>query len=112
MRKIHLPLDEYDLRARLFPAILITLPALAVIWILWPAARSFGGIAAGSVVESAVLFWLTKIARDQGKRIESRLFSGWGGKPTTAVLRWSDFHFDMFTKERYRKALSTIAGLK
>jgi hypothetical protein len=111
MRKLHLPIDEYEVRARLFPALLITLPALAAFWILWPTARSFAGIATGSAVESAVLFWLTKIARDQGKKIEKRLFDRWGGKPTTVVLRWSDSHFDVFTKERYRKTLSTMANL-
>jgi hypothetical protein len=111
MRKLHLPIDEYEVRARLFPALLITLPALAALWILWPTARSVAGIAAGSAIESAVIFWLTKIARDQGKKIEGILFAKWGGKPTTVVLRWSDSHFDVFTKERYRKTLSTMAGL-
>jgi hypothetical protein len=112
MRKLHLPIDEYEVRARLFPALLITLPALAAFWTLWPTARSIAGIATGSIVESAVLFWLTKIARDQGKKIEEQLFDRWGGKPTRVVLRWSDSHFDLFTKERYRKTLSTIANLK
>jgi hypothetical protein len=54
---------------------------------------------------------LTKIARDQGKKMEKQLFDRWGGKPTTVVLRWSDSHFDVFTKQRYRKALSTMASL-
>jgi hypothetical protein len=111
MRKLHLPIDEYEVRARLFPALLITLPALAAFWVLWPTARSVAGIAAGSAIESAVIFWLTKIARDQGKKIERNLFEKWGGKPTTIVLRWSDSHFDVFTKERYRKTLATMASL-
>jgi hypothetical protein len=112
MRKLHLPIDEYEVRARLFPALLITLPGLAAFWILWPNARTLAGIATGSVVESAVLFWLMRIARDQGKKIEALLFAKWHGKPTTVVLRWSDSHFDTFTKERYRKTLSAMANLK
>lgn len=34
-----------------------------------------------------------------------------GGKPTTAMLRYSDRRLDPFTKDRYKKVLSKISGL-
>ena len=111
MKRISFALDEYDLRARLFPAILGTLPAVVTVYVLMPATHSAGGLVSGSALESAILFWLIRIARDQGKRIQDQLYTKWGGKPTTAMLRHSDRRFDPFTKDRYKKVLSKISGL-
>jgi hypothetical protein len=111
MKRIPFSIDEYDLRARLFPAVLVTLPAVVTLYVLLPATRGARGLLSGSVLESAILFWLIRIARDQGKRIQDQLYTKWGGKPTTAMLRHSDRRFDPFTKDRYKKMLTKISGL-
>jgi len=103
--------DEYELRARVFPAVIVTLPAVVTAYTFVPGLRSFGGIACGTILESAFLFLLARIARDRGKRIQDRLYAKWGGKPTTAMLRHSDQRLDPFTKDRYKRTLSKAFDL-
>jgi hypothetical protein len=112
MKMPHLPIDEYDLRARLLPALVITFPALAFIYGMVPAARGFWGGVSGSVLELAVLSVLMRIGRDRGARLQSCLYTRWGGKPTTIMLRHSDRHLDSHTKERYKKVLQQMSGLQ
>ena len=71
-----------------------------------PSLRSLGGIAGGAIIESAFLFLIARIARDRGKRIQDRLYTKWGGKPTTAMLRHSDQRLDPITKDRYKRTLA------
>ncbi len=76
-----------------------------------PGTHNAIGFMSGSVLESGILFWLVRIARDQGKKIQEQLYANWGGKPTTAMLRHSDQRIDPFTKDRYKRALSKFSGL-
>jgi len=106
MTKQIVKFDEYELRARVFPAVIVTLPAVVTAYTFIPSLRSLGGIAGGAIIESAFLFLLARIARDRGKRIQDRLYTKWGGKPTTAMLRHSDQRLDPFTKDRYKRMLA------
>lgn len=104
-------LDEYDLRARVLPAMLITLPVVTAVYVFLPGARGLAGVISGSVVEYSVLFLLARIARDRGKRIQESLYKKWGGKPTTAMLRHRDTRIDPLTKDRYKQTLSGLSLL-
>lgn len=108
---MRLPFDEYEIRARLFPALIVTLPVIVCAYCLFPGVRTVRGATTGALVEASVLFLLAKVARDQGKRIEARLYLAWEGKPTTAMLRHSDARLDPLTKERYKLVLSKISGI-
>lgn len=109
--KMKFKLDEYDLRARVLPAVLITIPVLATAYVFLPVARSIAGMISGGVFEYAILFLLARIARDRGKRIQATLYEKWGGKPTTAMLRHRDSRIDPFTKGRYKQTLSELCRL-
>src|SRR5207302_5823609 len=51
--------------------------------------------------------------RARGRLLEKRLYSEWGGIPTTAWLRHRDDNLDSITKARYHRFLeSRIDGLK
>jgi len=106
MKVLPFTIDEYDLRARLYPGVLISLPLCAGVFALWPALRKPTGLGAGAILEAALLFWLMRIARDQGKRVEPKLFARWGGRPTTLLLRWSNAEIDPVTKQRYHRVLA------
>jgi hypothetical protein len=56
---------------------------------------------------------LAHIARLRGRTVEERLFSVWGGKPTTKWLQHRDAHLDPHTKARYHACLAQcIPGWK
>lgn len=108
---VRLPLNslipgEYERRARLAPALLVSLPpTLAVVcWFpnfSWPQLAS-------SLVLPAFLGLLAQIGRDQGKRLEPKLFQKWGGKPTTQLLRFSCPLLAVSTRDRYRRKLQEL----
>ena len=103
-----MPMDQYDLKARLYPGLLITLPIFAAVFSIFPKFQHPKAIGTGLFLEFALLFWLMRIARDQGKRVEPGLFARWGGRPTTILLRWSDSEIDPLTKVRYHRVLSNL----
>jgi hypothetical protein len=113
MKEITNLLDPYDRRARLFPIVLVSLPAL----LLLPALSSSvafleypNGLLAAAVL-LAVCYLLTGFARSAGKRVQPQLISSWGGEPTTAMLRHRDSTLNPVTKNRYREVLSTMFGV-
>lgn len=80
-------LDSYSRRARLVPTLLVLLPLglVAIAWIpeghlVWGAALSLIATAGGATLAA-------ELSRDRGKAREQELFDGWGGCPTTRLLR-------------------------
>jgi hypothetical protein len=103
-------LDAYSLKARLFPALLAVIPALAALAILisW---NKFGLTSAIATTAIPVLvFAAADIARRLGKRIEEQIFLELGGKPSVAMIRYSDETFDATTKAQYRAFLASKIG--
>ncbi|MGM4902045.1 hypothetical protein AB8B21_22055 [Tardiphaga sp. 866_E4_N2_1] len=104
-------LDAYALKARYYPALLATIPALVALAILISRAK-FGlttGIA--SLAIPVLVFAAADIARRVGKRIEDDIYAKSGGKPSVTMLRYSDHTFDATSKEQYRAFLSTKISL-
>ena len=103
------PLDAYALRARLFPALIATAPAitLAGTLITWNQFHVSQAIAA--LVLSVLLFAFADYARRQGKRIQRDVFRNIGGVlPSVAMLRHSDTTLHATVKER----IVTFVGKK
>lgn len=95
-------LDGYALKARYYPALLATIPALVALAILISRAK-FGlttGIA--SLAIPVLVFAAADIARRMGKRREEQIFVESGGKPSVIMMRYSDDTFDPASKEAYR----------
>ncbi|WP_201266140.1 hypothetical protein [Bradyrhizobium japonicum] len=102
--------DAYSLKARLFPALLAVIPALAALAILisW---NKFGLTSAIATTAIPVLvFAAADIARRLGKRLEEQLYQEQGGKPSVSMLRYSDNTLDAATKAQYRAFLSSKIG--
>jgi hypothetical protein len=98
--------DPYDRQARLYPALLCLLPLLALIALLYaPNVSALTGVMT-LAVSCGGLFLMTNICRELGKRLEEKLFSEWGGKPTTQLLRHRDNALDSVTKQRYHTFLA------
>jgi hypothetical protein len=54
---------------------------------------------------------LAQVGRDRGKVNEAGLFSGWGGKPTTVLLRHRNSPFDEATLARLHGWLASATGV-
>lgn len=106
--------DPYSRQARLYPALLTLLPAIALIVALVPAllGAGVGGELLAFATSCGAVFLLADISRALGKRIEPRLLFDWGGWPTTIALRHSSASLNPATKARYHAFLGrNVTGL-
>ncbi|RWD02219.1 MAG: hypothetical protein EOS58_22700 [Mesorhizobium sp.] len=103
-------LDQYNIRARLFPAVLAIAPALAfaLLAVSW---NQLGLTETLTTLAVMVLFFgFSDLARRFGKRIEPSIFAALGGKPSVSILRYDDPTLDPMTKARYRNFLGASIG--
>ncbi|KWC13787.1 hypothetical protein [Burkholderia ubonensis] len=98
-------IDAYDRAARLYPALICLLPVAAVAAGVYGTALSLNSALVTLVTAFGGLFLLMSLSRDLGKRLEPALFTSWGGKPTTQVLRHRDTTLDPVTKRRFHSFL-------
>lgn len=101
-------LDTYERRARLYPMLLVLLPAVlgAASWL--PAGVDFGRLLGGTVTSVVLAAFLGQIARDQGKKREPDLFREWGGKPSVKALSYEGQFFDAKTLRRIHRSIHEI----
>lgn len=98
--------SHYELKARMFPALLTILPFGLSILIWYPELISIESSVLIILVLMASLFFLAKMAREQGKKVQSKLLQEWGGFPSTVFLKHSDDTIDDKTKNRYHEYLN------
>ncbi|RVK96131.1 hypothetical protein [Sinorhizobium meliloti] len=98
--------DLYTIKARLFPAIIAVVPAIALAVALIEI-RQFDFSQIWATIGLGVLLYVfSGIAREAGKRVERRMFRENGGKPTFDVLQYDDREFSDTVKKRYLSFLS------
>ena len=102
------PTDEYERKARFYPAILLMTPALLTVFLLVKIETSVLEAAGASFVTLGGAFLLTQLTRDRGKEKEPRLYESWGGVPSATIFRHSDERIDRYTKARYHQRLSEL----
>jgi hypothetical protein len=96
--------DAYGRNARLYPAILVMVPILALPSVL-SGIQAVSSFAVAALFGVAILYALTHVVRALGKRAEVHLLAQWGGLPSTRWLLWSDPTLDVTTKRRYHDFL-------
>lgn len=101
-------LDTYTRRARLQPALLAALPIGVAVLAWFPKGLTEWGAFAGLLTSAGVTALLSRLARIRGKRLESKLFEFWGGKPSTVALRHRDSPNPVLLERRHAQ-LSRIA---
>lgn len=102
--------DPYDRQARLFPALLALLPLFVTVGSIYGPKLSALTNLMTVVIACGGLYLLAQISRDRGKALEGNLFSEWGGKPSTQLLRHRDQSIEAATKARYHAFLSRKLG--
>ena len=98
--------DAYSIRARLFPAIIASAPALAALTLL----ISWKTLGLSNVIASlgmlVLLFAIADFSRTRGRAIENNLYEEHEGMPSITMFRRDDPTIDAGSKERYREFLS------
>src|SRR6266545_3503426 len=95
--------DQYTVRARLLPALLVALPVGVASLACFPNGVVGWGPVWALVVWSGGTVLAAQFGRDAGKRKEDRLFESWGGKPTTRLLRHRGTTNAVTLSRRHRK---------
>src|SRR3972149_5054142 len=103
--------DSYDLKARIAPAFLISLPLLTSMTTCfdWP----------GPILEKILggSFWLfifyalSIFIRNNGNSIEHKIWESWGGPPSTIIMRWRDHKVSQELKQQYYNAVKGYLNL-
>jgi hypothetical protein len=100
-------LDAYELKARVAPGLILSLPLLVVVVYAAPILSSWSIFAASGVCSLALLYGLSLVVRARGGAIEKKLWNSWGGPPSTRFMRHRDATFGKELKQSIEKALAT-----
>jgi hypothetical protein len=99
-------LDEYEVKARVAPGLIVALPVLVDAVYAAPALSGWPIFAAGGVCSLALIYGLGHLARARGEAIEPALWNRWGGPPSTRFLRHRDLAFARDLKGAIRRAVT------
>jgi hypothetical protein len=105
--------DAYELRARLFPVLLVFLPAWITATVLgeWTGGPVLASIIGGTMVLPLV-YCGSMLVRHLGRSIETKLWESWAGPPTTRFLRWRDSTLTQSQKLRLHTACREQFGIE
>ena len=105
--------DPYEIRARVAPSLIVSLPILTTLGLCLPNAdRSWQFFVGSGVVALALLYGFTFIVRWLGRSKEDSLWQSWGGAPSTRIMRWPDRTLNRDTKLRISRAVSATFGIQ
>ncbi len=105
--------DDFNIHARIMPALIIAMPVYIYLNINRILELNFINILRNSMVFIILIAFYYRIIRNLGKKIEEKMYFDLGNKPTTIVLQYRDTSFDELTKTRYHKKLNKkVAGIK
>jgi hypothetical protein len=102
--------SEYARNARLKPALLVSLPLLALA--IGFGLKSSVMLAAlyGPLAGAGFTYLLAHVTRDFGVRKQTELFRSWGGKPSVTRSRHRDVSLNLHTRARYHKKAAELLG--
>jgi hypothetical protein len=98
--------DEYELKARIAPSLIVALPLLVDAVYFAPTLSTLSMFAASSICTLAVIYGLGLFIRAMGKQCEPVLWRQWDGPPSTRLMRSSDTFFGVGLKNSIRSALA------
>lgn len=97
--------DNYTLKARFYPVIILFFPLIIVGFCYSVEFQSLVHLASSVGLVGALTYLFSQLGRDRGKLKEADLWHSWGGAPSTQILRLRDTFLDKFTKQRYHNKL-------
>jgi hypothetical protein len=103
--------DPYDLRARLFPALLVLTPAIVYLGSTYGAQHPTLALMASIAAACGGPYALASVVRTWGQRAQERLYRRWGALPTTMLLRHRDARLPPPTKRVYHRLIQDKLGI-
>lgn len=100
--------NEYVIKARTFPIILVLVPALIFSYFYFESFDKWFYFGTSGVVFIFLIFVLSQFGRVPGFKRQPKLYALWGGMPTTQLLRHRDSAIDPYTKARYHLKLQSL----
>lgn len=84
------PLDSYEIKARILPALIISIPVLITLWSCYKLEFTALSELFKGILSFAIIYALAIVVRALGKRIENELWKSWGGIPSTQIVTWKN----------------------
>lgn len=104
-------LDPYDLKARLFPGLLVLLPAIVFLVLVYGPEHPLLVALSSVLATCGGPYLLASFVRTWGQRTQDRLNKKWGGQPSTIVMRHQDRRLPEQTKQRYHRLVTSKLGI-
>lgn len=107
-------LDQYEIKARIAPAIIISLPlAISSIVIALTVSDKFAQLVISSGFVFVVFsYGLSFLIRYYGREIETSLWASWDGPPSTRIMRWGDSTLGENIKQQLHEAVENCCGIE
>ena len=101
-------LDSYSRKARLYPALLVSLPVALSVTLILPGFtfEKFLPI----IIAAGIPFFTMSVVRIRGQRLQKKLEKTWGGLPTTQMLRIVGGEANRVSVDRRRRLLAKFIG--
>lgn len=114
MKEIKNLFDDFNIHARIIPALITVLPIY--IYMLLKQLINYNFMESfftNSLIYILLVALFYKVIRNFGKEHENKMYKDLGAKPTTIVLRYSNDLIDEITKTRYHKKINEkVKGIK
>lgn len=81
--------------------------SIFIIFLAWDVEKFYSFGVPISLV-SLLTYLTAQFGRDLGKRKEPKLWTEWGGSPTTQLFRWRNSRIDNYTKERNHQKMQVF----
>lgn len=104
-------MDPYELKARIFPGLLVMLPLLVPLICVFGAKNPTLTAVVGLVGGCGAIYGIASVARGRGKAVEERLVADWGGMPTTVMLRHRDTTLEASSRALYHNLFRSKLGM-
>lgn len=101
-------LDEYALRARVAPTlVVVVIPVIG--FLCWLPTFSTTQLALAAALSTVLIAVFSQLGRDQGRGLQPKLYAAWGGQPAVQLMRTRSNLLAKETRERYRLKLESIS---
>ena len=105
--------DPYELRARIAPAIVVSLPiGITGLSLLALLEEPPDLLLQGSLALLVLIYTFSFVVRHCGRKIEPNLWASWDGPPSTRLMRWRDSTFDIGLKHQLHSAVEHVCRIK
>ncbi|HQC97325.1 MAG TPA: hypothetical protein PK306_16610 [Aquabacterium sp.] len=105
-------LDPYDIKARLFPGLLVLFPAILYLALIYGAKNPVVAGLSAVLMACGGPYLLSSFVRTWGQHAQERLYRQWGAQPSTILMRHRDGTLPGPTKQRYRELVASRLGLE